>query len=243
MTEYDIFAPFYDAVMGNRGDVVRLVESQIEHYLPQARSVLELGCGTGSILAGLANHYDVAGIERSPAMLRQAKAKLPQAQLVRGTIADFKLGRTFDTTICVFDTINHLTRFSQWERLFSSTISHLNPGGLFIFDMNTVGRLAAVAASPDYRQTFNQQSTFHLRANQVAKHTIEWSVAVETPAATEGTIQVYEEYIRETSFPLAQVRQALSSHNFTIIDSFASDGHIPSDSSDRVYFVLKAPKP
>lgn len=241
MTDYDIFAPFYDAVMGDRGDVVRLIRKQIKKHMPSAHSILELGCGTGSILEGLAGKFEVAGIERSAEMLRQAQAKLPTATLVHGTIAGFQLYSKYDVAICVFDTINHLTHFMQWRRLFRSTLDHLNPGGLLIFDMNTLGRLSTVAASPGYSQTFNRRSTFHLHANLIEPNTIEWQVAVEIPAP-DGAIQVYEEYIREASYPLQQVSQAVTEYGFTVVDCFASGTLLPSETSDRVYFVCKAPE-
>lgn len=241
MTEYDIFAPYYDAVMGNRGDVIRLVRRHIKRHLPSAHSVLELGCGTGSILQGLSQYYEVAGIERSAEMLRQARDKLPEAMLTRGTIAGYKINRTFDAVICVFDTINHLTGFDQWQRLFESTHSHLNSGGILLFDMNTTGRLSAVAASPGYVETFNGDRTFQLRAHLISTNRIEWQVSVEIPT-TYKTIQVYEEYIQEASFPLAQVSSELTKQGFTVLDCFASDTLVPSDVSDRVYFVCKTSK-
>jgi len=238
MTDYDVLAPYYDAVMGNRSDVVRLIRKQIRRHLPSAQSLLELGCGTGSILEGLAKYYDISGLERSPKMLERARTKLPGADLYRGSIAGYDLGRTFDSIICVFDTINHLTRLTDWRRLLTSTHKHLNPGGLFIFDMNTTGRLRGTAASPAYIQRFDHHSTFHLRASMVARNTIEWYAAVEIPQPN-GAIQVHEEYIKEASFPIQEVQLELKDAGFQILDSFDHTHFPPSDASDRVYFVCK----
>ena len=238
MTDYDIFAPFYDDVMGNRRDTIRLLEREIARRHPAARSVLELGCGTGSIIAGLRRRYEVAGIERSPGMLKVARAKLPDAELHLGTIAGFQLTRRFDVIICVFDTINHLTRFSQWQKLFESSSEHLNPGGLFIFDMNTLGRLALLTRVPEYRQTFHRRNRFGLGARYVNDHTIEWQVTLQLPQP-DGAIQVLEEQVREASFKLSEVRAALAGAGFTILDAFDSDRARPTDESDRVYFICR----
>ncbi|HEY2004391.1 MAG TPA: class I SAM-dependent methyltransferase [Candidatus Saccharimonadia bacterium] len=239
MSDYDIFAPYYDAVMGKRPDVTRLVRRHIKHHLPEATSILELGCGTGTILRGLAPHFQtVAGIDQSAQMLQVARHKLPGAAFYQGTIAEFHLGRTFDVAICIFDTINHLTDFSDWRSMFSSTREHLNTGGLFIFDMNTTSRLAAVAASPGYVQSFNRRNTFHLRASMVGANTIEWQVLLEIPGRT-GAIQVREEYVREASFPFMHVQQALTDAGFKILDLFDPERHSPSDASSRLYFVCQ----
>ncbi len=54
MTAYAQFAGFYDQVMGDRSADVNRVLDHIKRYQPGAASLLELGCGTGAVLAGLA---------------------------------------------------------------------------------------------------------------------------------------------------------------------------------------------
>jgi len=239
MHDYDIFAPYYDAVMGKRPNVVRLIRRHIKRHLPTAASIIELGCGTGTILRGLAPHFqDLAGLDQSAEMLEVARHKLPAATFYQGTIASFQLDRTFDVALCIFDTINHLTDFDNWRSMFTSTREHLNPGGLFIFDLNTTSRLAQVAASPGYVQAFHRRNTFHLHASIVALNTIEWQVLLELPQRN-GAIQVREEHVREASFPITHVQQALTDAGFKTLDLFDSDRHSPSDASSRVYFVCQ----
>lgn len=74
--------------------------------LPQApASVLDLGCGTGTIAVLLAKHgYDVTGIDSSTAMLERARAKAETAgveiTLLQGDAAAPELDRSFDVLIC-----------------------------------------------------------------------------------------------------------------------------------------------
>lgn len=236
MTDYDQLAAFYDRVMGNRRDVVSLLKQQIKRHHPYTQSVLELGCGTGSIMRGLSKTYTVTGIDQSAKMLELAQQKLPNSRFKRGTIAGFKLKDRFDTVICVFDTINHLTNFADWQKLFSSTNLHLNDDGLFIFDMNTIGRMRALTAMPTYTQDF-KNGTMDMYINGVAVDEVQWHVVVQS-RQRDQTIQVYEEYVNERSFPLELVRQELEKH-FIVIDSFDSDRKQPTDSSDRIYFVCR----
>ena len=84
MPAYADFARFYDQVMGDRSPVIERVRGYLRRYLPDAATLLELGCGTGAVLAGLADGLRVTGIDRSPEMLAAAEArKLSGARLVR----------------------------------------------------------------------------------------------------------------------------------------------------------------
>src|SRR5579859_6067224 len=122
---YETFAEFYDAAMGDRSENVELLRRLIQKYSAHAKSILELAVGTGAILQGLAENYDVAGLDLSPKMLEIARGKVPEAELYEGNMSDFKVGRLFDVVICVFDSVNHLLKFEQWQSVFSHVADHL----------------------------------------------------------------------------------------------------------------------
>jgi ubiquinone/menaquinone biosynthesis C-methylase UbiE len=105
MQSYDVFAPFYDAVQGDRVEHGAYLRGLIEKHHPQARDVLELACGTGSVLKQLQDDYQVTGVDRSEEMLAIASAKVPQARLVVGDMTEVRLGRDFDVVLCVYDSI------------------------------------------------------------------------------------------------------------------------------------------
>jgi predicted TPR repeat methyltransferase len=137
MATYDIFAPFYEAVQGDRAEEVTYLGSLIERHHPRATTVLELACGTGSVLEQLEPRYELTGVDLSERMLELAAQKLPRARLVQADMAGLDLGETFDVVLCVYDSINHLLSFEQWEAVFDRARDHLNDRGLFVFDINT----------------------------------------------------------------------------------------------------------
>src|ERR1700731_4161181 len=141
MVNYDSFARFYDAVNGEPEDRISEILHHIALRRPDASSVLELGCGTGAVLAGLGSGFDVTGIDLSSEMVSFARRRLPDARFVHGDITSFDLGVTFDVVVCVFDTLNHITTWDGWTSVFKNAGRHLKPGGLFIFDLNTLGHL------------------------------------------------------------------------------------------------------
>src|SRR5262245_1992768 len=89
----------------------------IELHAPEARTLLELGCGTGAVLELLP--FDLTGVDLSEEMLRVARAKRPGARFVHGDMTTLALGETFDVVLCIADAINHLRPFAQWERVFA----------------------------------------------------------------------------------------------------------------------------
>ena len=125
MAAYAEFAKFYDQVMGDRSPLIERVRGYVERYLPAAESLLELGCGTGAVLAGLAPGLRTTGVDRSPEMLATAARKVATASLVEADITTFSLGTRFDVVICVFDTLNHLPAFDDWLAMFGQVGVHL----------------------------------------------------------------------------------------------------------------------
>ena len=80
---------------------------------------------------------------------------VPEARLVRGDMTAFRLPDRFDVVICMFDTLNHVQSFAGWLTLFSCVHEHLAEGGLFIFDVNTTGRLRGLDGAPPYLDEFD----------------------------------------------------------------------------------------
>jgi len=52
-------------------------------------------------------------------------------------MCNFELYGTVDVIVCLLDSFNYLTKASQIPKLFKLVQNYLNPGGLFIFDINT----------------------------------------------------------------------------------------------------------
>jgi len=106
------------------------------------RTVLDLGCGTGSHAIPLARHgYAVTGLDRSEAMLAQARAKAAAAELreppsfVAGDVRHADLGRTFDAAIMMFAVLGYQTGNDEVLDTLRSVRRHLAPGAPFLFDV------------------------------------------------------------------------------------------------------------
>jgi len=214
VSNYDVIAKFYDSVVADPSDKARWLKQLIQTYNPTARSVLELACGTGGLLVVLAETYRVAGLDNSAGMLTVAREKLPDAPFFQADMADFTLGEQFDAILCIYDSINHLLNFSEWESLFAHAAAHLNPDGILIFDMNTAAFLRSLLTTPPSVSHFsNNTMTIGARPGPGATTVLEVVVA-ET--RVDGSIVHHETEIPEVSFSVPQVRAALEK-KFTVL--------------------------
>jgi len=151
---YSQLARVYD-LMGADRHSIKMTEycRQIfRRFKIHPTTILDLCCGTGTALGIFSDWgFDVAGLDQSAAMLAVAarklkgrKIRLYQKTLPRFTILENdRSGRTrcFDLVTCFYDALNYLTVVRDLKSAFRSVRRHLNPGGWFIFDMNTEAAL------------------------------------------------------------------------------------------------------
>jgi len=240
MAAYERFAPFYDVVMDDPGPRAARVNAAIDRHRPDARSLLELACGTGSILARLDTRAQLVGLDRSPEMLAVARAKVPGAQLVEGDMCRFDLGRRFDVIACVFDSVNHLLDVASWVSLFACVHAHLADGGLFVLDVNTVGELRRLGEEPPWVYDFDGGTavidvTFALGPDDQGM--TDWDIRI-FERITDTRYALHHECIGELALPLERIRGLLSGW-FDLLEEVDEDGLVATDSSIKAYYSLR----
>jgi SAM-dependent methyltransferase len=236
VSEYDSLAPFYDAVMGDRAAAADHVRSLIDKHHPDARRVLELACGTGTVLERLEPDYEVAGVELSAQMLELAAQKLPRARLVQGDMTRVSLGESFDVVLCVFDSINHLLTFADWEAVFDRAREHLEPGGIFVFDVNTPRKLAALAAASAQVHWFDGENLLLLDVTDDGG-VYTWHLLV-FEHVDGSDYRLHRSDIPESAFAAEQIRVALD-ERFERVWVYDTERSRPSTASMRLHFVCK----
>jgi predicted TPR repeat methyltransferase len=237
MASYDTFGRFYDAVMGDRAKAAEQLRALIRKANPKANNVLELGCGTGSILKHLSKHYDVWGLDLSKQMLSIARKKVPQARLSRQSMVTFHLPQSFDVVCCVFDSINHIASFTHWKSLFANVYRHLSAGGVFIFDINTQKKLDRHMVEPAWVHSFGNNLLIIKVSGTGKNRGSNWNIKVFE--RTRGNrYLLHEEDIQEVSFPMRKIARALRVH-FPSVEIIDTDRKRPSMESERLYFVCK----
>lgn len=138
---YGDAAPFYDVIhAGRQRDADReatMVVAELRRRVPNLRSVLDVGCGTGAHLPGfLAAGLEVVGVDPSPQMLAFAAARAPGAALVDGALPDLDLGpdRRFDAVVTLFSVVGYLVEDGELARGVAAMARHLTPGGCLLVE-------------------------------------------------------------------------------------------------------------
>jgi SAM-dependent methyltransferase len=140
MSAFAAYSQYYDLIYRDKdykGEVAYL-DKIINSFSPGARSILELGCGTGMHARFFAElGYSLHGVERSEDMLKQACCLTEQYDRLafsHGDIRTVKLGSKFDLVMALFHVISYLPANEDILSCLQTVRAHLRPRGLFIFD-------------------------------------------------------------------------------------------------------------
>ncbi len=115
----------------------------------QPRTAVDLACGTGSVSAILAKKgLEVTGVDLSEEMLTVAQQKAVEqganVRFVRQNLRDLYLPRGVDLAVCALDSLDYITNPEDCAQAICRIYKALNPGGIFIFDVNTPEKLRAM---------------------------------------------------------------------------------------------------
>lgn len=149
-------AEIYDALYSFRdyaSETAQIAEV-VRRLHPDARTVLDVACGTGEHATRLAAQHGFAvdGLDLDPGMLRVARAKHPAGRFFEADMIDFSLDDRYDVVLCLFSSIAYLVALDRITRALSGFRRHLAPKGLVLvepwfppgeLDPNRVWRLTA----------------------------------------------------------------------------------------------------
>ncbi|RYE58184.1 MAG: class I SAM-dependent methyltransferase [Sphingobacteriales bacterium] len=135
---FNLYSCYYDAFYNdkNYSQESAAAVNLIREFSPSAKTILELGCGTGNHANFLVEGgFHITGVERSEEMVALAKGKaITNFEPIISDIRDFDLKRNFDVALSLFHVISYLTSNTDLISCFTCVNHHLTKGGLFIFD-------------------------------------------------------------------------------------------------------------
>ena len=113
------------------------------------RTAVDLACGTGSVTAILARRgLQVIGVDMSEEMLTVASQKATEAGrapwFICQSLQQLRLPRAVDLAVCALDSLDYITNPDDCQEAIRRVWKYLNPGGIFIFDVNTPEKLQAM---------------------------------------------------------------------------------------------------
>ncbi len=245
MASYESFAQVYDTFMDNipYDEWCAYLHSLLTQYGVADGLVLELGCGTGEMTERLAAvGYDMIGVDNSPEMLEIAQEKKDASGhdilYLLQDMREFELYGTVRAVVSVCDSINYVTDTEELVRVFSLVNNYLDPGGVFIFDLNTVGKYRELGESVIAE---NRDESSFIWENWYDEETRinEYDLTLFLQRK-DGLYEKYEETHYQRAYEIREIEDALARAGLkpeAVFDAFTQDA--PRPDSERVYFVAR----
>jgi SAM-dependent methyltransferase len=139
MAVFKDYAKYYDLLYSGKDyqKEVSYIHQLIKRFQPGAKTILDLGCGTGRHDVLLARQgYKIKGIDVSDSMVALAK-KVEIPESVEFQVADatkYQTSVLYDVVLSLFHVVNYQSSNQSLIDFFATAYSHLRSGGVFIFD-------------------------------------------------------------------------------------------------------------
>ena len=133
---FDLSAPYYDLIYSfkNYAKEAEIIRGLLTRLLPNARTILDVACGTGEHDRFLKRDYSIDGIDLNSTLLEIARAKNPESTYTVGDMRNFDLGRTYDSIICLFSAIGSMKTAEDLASTLRSFRRHLLSAGLALVE-------------------------------------------------------------------------------------------------------------
>lgn len=211
---YQAIAPIYDEFCGAND-----YEMWIGHLLPELEKrglrqgrLLDIGCGTGRAFEPMLKRgWEIVGCDLSPAMLDEARAKFGDAvPLHEASLSELPVFGEFELVWALNDVVNYLLEDGDLERAFAGMRANLAPGGLALFDSNTLHVYSSSFGGADGVQPVGEWRWESLTKEVVPGATVESRISgpgVDTHVH------------RERHYTETQLRQALEAAGLELLAS------------------------
>ena len=250
MNSYSFLAGSYDKLTYDVGydQWADYLEKHFQKRGLPGKTVLDLACGTGSLTVELANRgYEMIGVDLSPDMLGEASEKamdevgedqIPPIFLCQ-SMDKLDLYGTIDACVCCLDSINYVTDPKKLKKAFERVHLFLMPGGLFVFDINTVEKLMGLDGQVFLDET---EDTYCVWRAEFEKRRSICSYFMDIFQLDEetGLWERGEELHEERAYTVEELTAFLEDAGFKDIKTYGNlKMRAPAPGEDRIFFVAR----
>ncbi len=254
MKTYDFFVDYYDEIIRwnwySLNDEVSLIDELITKFSFWWIDILELAVWTWVIANELEKlWYNVVWLDISEKMLEKAKQNIKKENLILWDMRNFDLNKKFDVILCNNNSINHLLKKEDWEKMFIQSYKHLKKWWLLIFDILTIFEFENITR--DFRwffdvwkdticlEMFKKESPF---SDSWKNFIYEWLIKMfifQEDKYEKDKYKLIKEVVRENSFEIEEIKEMLKKYDFEVLHLEDYHKEIVDEESERVYFVAK----
>lgn len=247
MSSYDFLAGCYDELTYDvhYSAWADYMEKHFQRRGLPGNTILDLACGTGSLTRELADRgYEMIGVDLSPEMLAEAAEKNRDVEGIQPIflcqpMEKLDLYGTIDACVCCLDSVNYVTDPKKLRKAFERVHLFLMPGGLFLFDINTVEKLEGLDGQVFLDET---EDTYCVWRAEYSKRSKICSYFMDIFRLDEETGQWErgEELHEERAYTVEELTQFLEQAGFRDIKVYGNlKMRSPIPGEDRVFFVAR----
>lgn len=242
---YTGFAEVYDLFMDNvpYDDWCRYLISLLREYGIEDGLVCELGCGTGNVTERLSHAgYDMIGIDASDEMLSCAlKKKIRSGSdilYLEQDMRSFELYGTVRAVISLCDSMNYILDYGDLVQVFRLVNNYLDPGGKWIFDLNTEHKYAEMGEETIAEDREESSFIWDNYYDPVTREN-EYDLALFI-RQKDGLYRKYNETHVQKAWRTEEIRRALREaglKEIAMYDAFTRDP--VREDSERIYVIAE----
>ena len=242
MEAYTSFAEVYDLFQDNvpYEEWCEYLAGLLGEYGVNHGLVLDLGCGTGSLTELLARRgYDMIGVDNSGEILEIAMEKREKSSLdilyLLQDMREFELYGTVAAVVSICDSMNYILDREDLTKVLRLVNNYLDPGGVFIFDLNTPYK---------YRELLAESSfiweNFYDEEERINEYDLTLFIRRAVPGYEEPLYQKFQETHYQRSYSLEEVKDAIAEAGMDFVAAYDAGTREPvRPDSERIYIVAR----
>lgn len=249
LSGYGSFSYFYDRLTLNISykERAEYFDRLVKLHGGKKNILLDLACGTGSLSEEFAKMgYDVIAVDGSEEMLSCALDKkfesgLPIQYLCQDMTRLDMFG-TIDVTVCALDSLNHLSCKEDIQRTMDRVSLFCEPGGLFLFDVNTAYKHKNILAGNTF--VYDLEDIFCVWQNSFTDSSdrrVNISLDI-FEKESDGRFSRYSEEFSEIAFEKEEYKEMLEKSGMEVLAVYDCDTLKPPRSdSEKLVFAARKP--
>lgn len=246
MDAYTSFAMVYDLFMDNipYEEWNEYLTGLLKTYGVREGLILDLGCGTGTVTELLASAgYDMIGVDNSGEMLQIALDKREESGnpilYLLQDMREFELYGTVAAVVSICDSMNYILETEELTEVFRLVNNYLDPGGIFIFDLNTVYKYEAILGESTIAENREESSFIWDNFYDSETGINEYDLSLFMKEA-DGRYRRYDETHYQRAYTLEEIKESLKQAGMEFVTAYeAFTENPPSDTSERIYIVAR----
>ena len=208
--------------------------------------VVDLGCGTGTLTELLSRKgYDMIGVDMSAEMLNVALAKKEKSGspilYLCQDMRELDLYSTVGTVISVCDSVNYLLEDEEVLETFGLVNNYLYPGGIFLFDFNTVYKYEQIIGDTTIAENREKCSFIWENYFYEDQDINEYMLTIFRKQADSELYERTEEAHYQRAYDMDTLKRLIEKNGLALVSFLDEDmKQMPNETSERIYVIVQA---